>query len=110
MGYRSNRRDHELCARVKESLFSFICFRFPFVAVSIGLVINKSSVVGVVYNPILEELFHAVRGKGAFRNNERISVSTVKHIHECVVATNIGYDRTPEGIDFITGFAQIMWL
>jgi fructose-1,6-bisphosphatase/inositol monophosphatase family enzyme len=34
--------------------------RFPFVCVSIGLVINKVPVVGVVYNPILDEVqYHA---------------------------------------------------
>ncbi|KAG0600163.1 hypothetical protein M758_11G011800 [Ceratodon purpureus] len=46
--------------------------RFPFVCVSIGLVINKVPVVGVVYNPILDELFTGIEGKGAFLNGERI--------------------------------------
>jgi len=33
--------------------------RFPFSCVSIGLTIGKRPVVGVVYNPILNELYHA---------------------------------------------------
>jgi len=46
--------------------------KFPFVCVSIGLVINKVPVVGVVYNPIMGELFTAVQGKGAHLNGQRI--------------------------------------
>lgn len=78
-------------------------FRYPFVAVCIGLAINKIPVVGVVFNPIINELYHAVKGQGAFLNGERIHVSDVKRIDQSVIATNIGYDRTVEGIDFITG-------
>jgi inositol-phosphate phosphatase/L-galactose 1-phosphate phosphatase len=42
------------------------------VCVSIGLTIGKVPVVGVVYNPIMEELFTGVQGKGAFLNGKRI--------------------------------------
>ncbi|CAG8613259.1 16960_t:CDS:2, partial [Racocetra persica] len=42
---------------------------FPFVAVSIGLTINKEPVVGVVFNPFLNELFTARKGHGAFLNH-----------------------------------------
>ncbi|KAG0348953.1 hypothetical protein BG004_003436 [Podila humilis] len=39
---------------------------FPFVAISIGLAINQSPVVGVIYNPMMNQLFTAAKGKGAF--------------------------------------------
>ena len=42
--------------------------RFPFVCVSIGLAVEGRPVLGVVYNPILHELFTAVQGQGAFLN------------------------------------------
>ncbi|CAG8665015.1 2279_t:CDS:2 [Dentiscutata heterogama] len=42
---------------------------YPFVAVSIGLAINKEPVVGVVFNPFLNELFTARKGHGAFLNH-----------------------------------------
>ncbi|KAI8053250.1 hypothetical protein BDF22DRAFT_620082 [Syncephalis plumigaleata] len=41
---------------------------FPFVAVSIGIVIDGQISVAVVYNPILDELYTAMRGHGAFLN------------------------------------------
>ncbi|KAL3568799.1 hypothetical protein D5086_028689, partial [Populus alba] len=49
---------------------------FPFVCISIGLTIGKVPTVGVVYNPIMEELFTGVHGKGAFLNGKPIKVSS----------------------------------
>ncbi|KAK2967504.1 hypothetical protein RJ640_010145 [Escallonia rubra] len=45
---------------------------FPFVCVSIGLTIGKVPTVGVVYNPIMDELFTGIHGKGAFLNGNPI--------------------------------------
>lgn len=36
------------------------CCRYPFVAVCIGLAIKKKVVVGVVYNPVLEEKYTGI--------------------------------------------------
>jgi inositol-phosphate phosphatase/L-galactose 1-phosphate phosphatase len=35
-------------------------------------VVNKVPTVGVVFNPILDELFTAVKGRGAFLNGQHI--------------------------------------
>lgn len=50
---------------------------FPFSCISVGLTINKESVVGITYNPNLEQLFSAQKGKGAYLNGERIYASKV---------------------------------
>nr|CEL64718.1 TPA: Inositol monophosphatase 2 [Neospora caninum Liverpool] len=47
----------------------------PFTCVSIAFAVNKEVVVGVVYAPILNEMFSAEKGKGAFLNGERIYTS-----------------------------------
>lgn len=67
--------------------------RFPFSCVSIALVINKQPVVGVVFNPILNELFYAVKGGGAFLNNSPIHSSETKELKAAVFATEIGTRR-----------------
>ncbi|KAI8801546.1 hypothetical protein BJ742DRAFT_685032, partial [Cladochytrium replicatum] len=41
----------------------------PLVCTCIALILNKEVMVGVVYNPILNDCFYAVKGKGAFYNN-----------------------------------------
>lgn len=42
----------------------------PLFSVSIGIEHNGETVVGVVFAPYLNELFHAVRGEGAWLNGE----------------------------------------
>lgn len=41
---------------------------FPYFSVSIGLEKDGESVIGVVHDPILEQMFSAIRGGGAFLN------------------------------------------
>ncbi len=53
----------------------FRYFRFPFVAISIALAINKQVEIGVIYNPVLDLLYSAIRGKGAFKNGRPIKCS-----------------------------------
>jgi myo-inositol-1(or 4)-monophosphatase len=49
----------------------------PFVCVSIALVDDAGPAVGVVHAPLLGEVYHAVRGGGAYRNDRPIRVSEV---------------------------------
>lgn len=48
---------------------------FPFCCISLALSIEKDLVIGIVYNPIINQLFTAEKGKGAYLNNEKIHVS-----------------------------------
>ena len=48
---------------------------FDAIAISIALVVNCQPVIGVVYSPIREEMFLAVKGAGASLNGSTISVS-----------------------------------
>lgn len=65
---------------------------FPYFAVSIGLEENGASIVGVVYDPILDQLFSATRGGGAFLNGEKISSSHAQTVAESVLATGLIYE------------------
>jgi len=49
--------------------------RIPHFAVSIGVVRRGRTVAGAIYDPILEEMFTASRGGGAYLNGKKISVS-----------------------------------
>jgi len=76
---------------------------YPFVAVCIGLAINQKPVVGVVYNPIMEEKYTAYLGGGAFLNGRPIHVSSANEIGQALISTNVGYGRSPPVIDFMLG-------
>lgn len=65
----------------------------PVFSVSIALEYNKEAVVGVVYAPYLGELFHAVKGEGAFLNGQPIKCSRKKSLAEAVFATGVPYDK-----------------
>lgn len=58
----------------------------PICAVSIGVEKNGEMILGAVYNPFINELFFAEKGKGAFLNDKKISVSKKNEvIHSCLV-------------------------
>ena len=48
----------------------------PYFAVSVALMRKGKSVLGVVYNPVADEMFYAEQGKGAYLNGERLPIRT----------------------------------
>ncbi|KAK1117794.1 hypothetical protein QLX08_009012 [Tetragonisca angustula] len=64
---------------------------FPHTCVVIGLSIKKEMVIGIVYNPVLEQLFTARRGRGAFLNNKPIKVSNVQDLSKALVCMESGF-------------------
>jgi len=65
----------------------------PMFCVSIAFLVEGKSRVGVVYVPLLEEMFYAARGSGAFLNKKKITVSKEKDLGKCLLATGFPYDR-----------------
>ncbi|KAJ8759774.1 hypothetical protein K2173_009875 [Erythroxylum novogranatense] len=75
---------------------------FPFVCISIGLTIGKIPKVGVVYNPIMDELFTSIHGKGAFLNGNPIKVSSQTELLKSLLATEVGTKRDKPTVDATT--------
>ena len=59
----------------------------PHFAVSIGLEHRGVPVVGVVYDPLRDEVFSGARGQGAFLNGRPIQVSATPELMQAIVAT-----------------------
>lgn len=57
----------------------------PFFCSSLALEVDGVAEVAAIYDPIRQELFSAVRGRGAWRNEERIVVSSVSRLADAVV-------------------------
>lgn len=66
---------------------------FPMVSISIGLLYKGIPVVGVIYNPILNEMFEAAKGCGAYFNSKPISISKTKEISYSLLVTGFAYNR-----------------
>ena len=63
-------------------------------AVSLGYWAEKKPMAGVVYNPVEDELFSAVSGKGAFRNGKPIRASQAQTLAQSFLATGWPYDKS----------------
>ena len=71
---------------------------FPSVGVSIGLVVDGAPVLGVVYAPMLGNLYSARQGGGAFRDGERIFVSQ-RVVASAIPATGFPFRAKRERLD-----------
>lgn len=49
----------------------------PVAVFSLALVIDGESKIGVVYDPFTNNLYHAIKGNGSYKNNEKIMVNNI---------------------------------
>jgi len=78
----------------------------PMFSVSIAFQVAGDTRVGVVYVPVLDEMFHGIRGSGAFLWEKPLAVSSEKDLGNCLLATGFPYDRreNPSYVDNIKKF------
>lgn len=67
---------------------------FPYFCVSIALAKNGEVIVGVVYDPMRDELFVAEKGKGAYVHGKPLKVSQEQTLEQSLVATGFPADTT----------------
>ncbi len=61
--------------------------------VSIALMFADEVQVGVIFDPVRDELFWAVRGRGSYLNGRPIAVSSCRELGRALTATGFPYDR-----------------
>lgn len=81
---------------------------YPRFCVSIGVEHHGVRSVGVVYDPLLEEIYTAVRGKGSFLNGRRLRVSEETELGRSLVATGFAYDVRHNPADNLDHFAAFV--
>ncbi|HZP43024.1 MAG TPA: inositol monophosphatase family protein [Candidatus Binatia bacterium] len=79
---------------------------YPHFAVSIGLAREEEMLFGLVYDPMREELFTAVRGGGARLNGAPIGVSAVGRLDDALLGTGFPYDRRERGEFYVAFFLE----
>ena len=62
-------------------------------AVSIAYAQGGEIVMGVVYNPFMDEMFHAIKGEGAYLNDQPIRVSGQAEMRKALIATGFPYQK-----------------
>ena len=78
----------------------------PFVGIVIGRVFEGEITDGIIFNPILNELYSATKGGGAWCNNKRLHVSNRDKMSNCIIGTSVphanrGYKNYLNEIDSI---------
>jgi myo-inositol-1(or 4)-monophosphatase len=80
---------------------------FPFFSVSIALAHNGEVIVGVVYDPLHDEVFVAEKGKGAYLKGKRIHVSGEDRLSEGLIATGFPADHLKSLPINLAGIASV---
>lgn len=80
----------------------------PVFSVSIALEIESELNLGVIYQPITEELFVAQKGKGAFLGGKRISVSSIDNLPDSILCTGFPYNLQENPHHCIDHFVDIL--
>ncbi|MEI7590244.1 MAG: inositol monophosphatase family protein, partial [Deltaproteobacteria bacterium] len=65
---------------------------YPVFCVSIALEVAGDVVLGVIYNPMLDEMFFVRKGDGSFLNGKPILCSNEKELGKSLLATGFPYD------------------
>jgi len=78
----------------------------PIFSVSIAYAFQGGLTLGVVYDPMREEMFSAERGKGAFLNGVAIQVSDVSELQKSLLVTGFPYDAWDTPQDNFANFVR----
>jgi myo-inositol-1(or 4)-monophosphatase len=62
---------------------------YPFVAVSIGLVQDSQPILGVIYDPLRNEIFTAAKGSGTRLNGRIVNASRTDRVNNALVVTSL---------------------
>ncbi len=80
----------------------------PIFSISLALEREGELVAGVVLNPVLNELYVAEKGGGAFLNDRRLRVAARKRLPDCVIATGIPHLGRGPHEPYITELREVM--
>lgn len=81
---------------------------YPYFCVSIALEIDGEVMIGVVYNPVLDELFYAEKGEGAYLNGRKIHVSKTERLEKSFLSTGFPYDLRNHADYYLNYFREFI--
>ena len=77
----------------------------PFFAVSIALIIDRQQQLGMVYDPVRDEMFTAIKGRGAYLNGQRLGHEHLRFFENKPGVAVIDMKRLPDelAVKLVTG-------
>lgn len=83
-------------------------FGIPMFCSSIAYQTDGDLKIGVIYDPLHEELFYAEQGKGAFLNGSLIAVSKRKKLRDSIIATGFPYIKERKEDSNVPEFSALL--
>lgn len=80
----------------------------PLYSVAIGLVHNGVPVAGIVALPELGDVYRAITGRGAYKNNSPIRVSNISEMKKSIICTGFPYNRQPIMNQLVKGVESVL--
>lgn len=81
---------------------------FPTFCVSIALYHEDKPVLGIVYDPMHEELYEAVQGGAAYLNGKELRISKVAELGKALLGTGFPYDISESADNNLAPFAAMI--
>lgn len=121
-GIRSNFPDHDILTEESPGISTGSDYRwiidpldgttnyahgYPVYCISMALEVKGEVRLGIIYNPMLEEMFVAEKGQGVFLNDRPISVSTVEDLKKSLLSTGFPYDINQDSNNNISHFSNM---
>ena len=80
----------------------------PLFCISIALEFKNEIMIGVIYDPIRQDMFYAGKSGGAFLNDKAISVSSVEDLGKGLLSTGFPYDIRDSEVNNISHFVNFL--
>lgn len=80
----------------------------PVFSVSIGCRKDGEMFLGVIYQPITQELFTAEKGKGAYCNGKKMQVTKTENIEDSIIATGFPYNLAEDPLHCIEKLTKVL--
>ena len=86
-------------------------FGVPFFSVVIALTRGRDVLLGIVYDPMRDEMFSAQKGKGACFNNSPVHVTNKKTVKDSLIGLDLGYvdEKGKRSLEFISSLWPRMY-
>jgi myo-inositol-1(or 4)-monophosphatase len=82
----------------------------PEFAICVSYMQAGKPIVGIIYNPVRDELFHAIKDGGAYLNDQPIQVSTQTDLMQSLLASGFPYDPGTTDFDLFGAWSDIFYL
>ncbi|HLB56550.1 MAG TPA: inositol monophosphatase family protein [Coxiellaceae bacterium] len=80
---------------------------YPQFSISIAILKNNIPELGLIYDPLRQELFTATRGQGAYANSRRMRISDAKKIGQTLIGTGFPFRKKENIKNYLTTFENV---